>query len=270
MQDGDGMSDPSMVSCHSCKEQFSFTADQARKYCPSCGTRLDKPRAKPPKPGERYLYEPERIFEDPDGISRKECRECGTVIEAEREYCPGCGSRFMLSNSGTFVQAAVEAHYLGGSSALGAPRVGRLTFAQDGVYFDSCSVAVAEVKCVEIGGGQVAKSKIAATVMFGVWGGLAAKGSKDRTEIAVHLLSGQAAFFIIENRSPFVVRARITPALRAAGIPFAEEQADATSSPVASEREPNIVEQLERLADLHDRGFLTDEEVAAAKAKLLE
>lgn len=264
------MSDPILVTCHNCREQLGFVADQAWKYCPSCGTRLDKPRATAPKRGERYLYEPKRVFEDADGVGKKECARCETVVEVEHQYCPRCGARFMPKDSGTFVQTAMEAHYLGGGSALGAPGVGRLTFAQDGVYFDSRKVDVAEVKCVEIGGGQVAKSKIAATVMFGVWGGLAAKGSKDRTEIAVHLVSGQAAFFIIENRSPFVVRARITPALRAAGIPFAEEQAEAMSPPDADGSKPSLVEQLERPADLKDRGFLTDEEVAAAKAKLLE
>lgn len=264
------MSNTVTATCHVCQEQLTYLEADGWKYCPSCGTQINKPRAKAPKRGERYLYEPRRTFEDDDGVEKKECRECSLVVEANREYCPRCGSRFMRDESNAFVQTVIRnAHYLGGSSHLDTPQDGSLAFAQDGVHFEGWKIDATEIKAVELGGGQVAKSKILATVMFGVYGGLAARGAKDRAEIAVHLHSGTAAFFIVDNVSPFQVRARITPALRAASIPFADELGDAHTEASEPTGTDGLVEQLERLAQLHERGFLSDEEVAAAKAKLL-
>jgi DNA-directed RNA polymerase subunit RPC12/RpoP len=253
--------------CRNCQEQLSYAQEDGWKYCPDCGTQLNKPRAKPPQRGERYLYEPKRVFVE-GGSKKKECRECGTTVDGEREYCPKCGSRFILKAE-PFVQSRIPSvQYLGGCSAFGYPREGSLIFAQDGIAFGTGKVAAAEVKAVEIGGGQIAKSRVLPAVMFGVWG-LGAKTAKDRTEVAVHLHTGTAAFFVVDKVSPFQIRARITSALRAANIPFAEDLSEGDTSPDESDRDETLVSQLERLAELHDRGFLSDDEVAAAKAKLL-
>ena len=83
------------------------------------------------------------------------------------------------------------------------------------------------VKSVAVGGGQVAKSRVGATLAFGI-AGLASKGAQDRTEMAIHLTSGEAAFFIVEGESPFEVRAKILPLLREANVPF-ENEIDALS-----------------------------------------
>jgi len=260
-----------VVACGNCGESLSYSSDENWSYCPECGTRLTKSRAKPPKPGERYLYKPRRVFLD-SGVAKKECDSCGTVVAEVRQYCPRCGSRFMPDDSGTFMQVLLgRARYLGGCPALGPVRDGGLTFAQSGVLFGAFKLDIALVKSVDVGGGQVAKSKVAATLAFGVVG-LATKGKKDRTEVAVHLYSGEAAFFAIEKTSPFEVRAKLLPLLRAAGIPLEDEideQAGAPDALADSDAAHGLVAELERLARLHESGFLTAEEVTLAKAKLL-
>ena len=45
--------------------------------------------------------------------------------------------------------------------------------------------------------------------------------------------------------------------------------APAAAAPAAAGQEPSMTDQLNQLADLHRRGVLSDDEFAAAKAKLL-
>ncbi len=49
---------------------------------------------------------------------------------------------------------------------------------------------------------------------------------------------------------------------------YADQQAPAPQAP-ASEASPSMLDQLNQLTALHQQGSLTDEEFAAAKAKLL-
>jgi hypothetical protein len=54
---------------------------------------------------------------------------------------------------------------------------------------------------------------------------------------------------------------------------YAEQEAyepeEEYAPPPAQSAEPGMADQLQQLADLHDSGVLSDEEFAAAKAKLL-
>lgn len=163
------------------------------------------------------------------------------------------------------------AKYLGGCATLGSAREGRLSLSATALFLDHTKLEIALIKSIEVGGGQVAKSKVGATLAFGIVG-LAAKGAQDRTELAVHLRSGEVAFFVIEDKSPFEVRAALLPVLRSAGIPFkdeVEEQAGVPGEGADMIPTHSLADDLAKLAELRSAGFLTDEELAAAKAKLL-
>jgi hypothetical protein len=153
--------------------------------------------------------------------------------------------------------------YLGGCSQLGSARPGRLALSPAAIVFERMQLDMAAVESVELAGGEVAKSRVGATLVFGL-AGLATKGTQDRTEMAVHLRSGESAFFVLEDASPFAVRAKIQPVLKSAGIPFKE----AADEPGPSQPH-SLADELAKLADLHDRGVLTDDELAVAKTKLL-
>jgi len=161
--------------------------------------------------------------------------------------------------------------YLGGCQAFGPACNGRLSFAADAIFLDSMKLDTALVKSVGVGGGQVAKSRVGATLAFGI-AGLASKGTQDRTEMAIHLNSGEAAFFVVEGESPFEVRAKLLPLLREANVPFEDEidaQSGASDAAPASGLTYSLADELMKLAQLHESGVLSDAELAAAKAKLL-
>jgi predicted RNA-binding Zn-ribbon protein involved in translation (DUF1610 family) len=254
-----------IVTCAACGETLSFDDSVQGSYCPWCGTRIEV-GAKPPKPYERRLNKPKRIFEENEAL-KKECVSCGAVVDLKYQYCPRCGARYSYD---TGLDVAIgRATYVGGCSELGEARDGMLVFSPSGVFLDASKLDLASVKSVEIGGGQVTKSKVAATLAFGVLGGLAAKGAKDRVEIAVHLKSGGAAFFVLDNKHAFEIRASLAPLLTMLSIPFADEvdqQAGAAAEPLVT---LSLADELTKLAKLQESGFLTAEEVTAAKAKLL-
>src|SRR5579862_6823099 len=56
-----------------------------------------------------------------------------------------------------------------------------------------------EVQNIDIEGGEVAKSKVGATLAFGIWGGLAAKGAKDRTYVLLKLKDGSEGIWEIDK-----------------------------------------------------------------------
>ena len=60
--------------------------------------------------------------------------------------------------------------YLGGCQAFGSARNGRLSFAADAIFLESMKLDMALVKSVGVGGGQVAKSRVGATLAFGIAG----------------------------------------------------------------------------------------------------
>ena len=190
--------------------------------------------------------------------------DCALLIEDAEKYIEretGAGQTLLLG----------RARYLGGCQAFGTAREGGLSFGADAAVFDSMRLDLALVKSVAVGGGQVAKSRVGATLAFGI-AGLAAKASEDRTEIVIHLDSGDAAFFVIDGVSPFELRAKLLPLLRQAGIPLEDESDEQPGPPDAASGSGlafSLGDELAKLAQLHEKGVLTDAELAAAKAKLL-
>ena len=123
---------------------------------------------------------------------------------------------------------------------------------------------------VSVEGGEVAKSKIAPVLLFGVWGGLAAKGSKNQTVISARHAEGAVGYYLIDDASPYSVRAAIYPMLHAAGVPLHDDLPvilDKTEKTVSSVSDLDA--QLRQLARLRDDGLLTDEEFAIQKTRLL-
>ena len=72
---------------------------------------------------------------------------------------------------------------------------------------------------IEFSGGVATKSKVGATVMFGVAGALGSAGSQDRTEMTVHLKDGSKAYYQILGHSELAVRAQLLPVMSAHGVP---------------------------------------------------
>jgi hypothetical protein len=94
------------------------------------------------------------------------------------------------------------------------------------------------IASIELSGGTAAKSKVGATVMFGLAGALGSAGSQDRTEMTVNLKDGNKAYYQIFGKSELAVRAQLLPVMaQLEGEPAAEEiREDAVDS---SNQEPN-------------------------------
>jgi hypothetical protein len=122
-----------------------------------------------------------------------------------------------------------------------------------------------DVASVEITGDMVAKSKLAATLAFGVLGGVGSKGTKTEVAVIVRLKSGGTAYYVIpdSNDGPSILRAKAGPVLQQAGVPFADD------GPALASAGPDIADQLRKLADMRNEGLLSPEEFERAKAKLL-
>lgn len=162
-------------------------------------------------------------------------------------------------------QALGQAWYIGGHPKLDQERQGILWVDHQGIGISTgktwvARVPLTEIASVDISGGQVAVSKVPAVLLFGVLGGLAAKGSMDQSTLGVKCRDGETAWYVV-NVSPSWLRAKITPFLRRAGVPFQDE----ASVPAASD----LGNQLRDLAALRDEGLLTENEFAVQKAKLL-
>ena len=121
------------------------------------------------------------------------------------------------------------------------------------------------IATIEVTSEQAAKSRAGAVVLFGVLGGLAAKGSVDRATMIVHLKSGEKGYFTIDKQSVASLLGTLEPWMRerviAVGAPQEEPMQTAASDPA---------EQLKKLADLHQSGLLTDEEFAAKRTAIVE
>ena len=164
------------------------------------------------------------------------------------------------------------AKYIGGRPDLGPARSGVLVLTASHLMLGQESlVAMAEVQDIDVGGGLAAQSRLLPALAFGAIGALAAKGVKDRAEVVVYLKTGDAAFFFVDKRTAVEIRAALMPLLRRLGIPFhSEAPVPARSSGEPSEEgSGGLADQLMKLRQLHEAGFLDDAELAAAKAKLL-
>lgn len=200
------------------------------------------------------------------------CLACGNAVNDEATACPQCGAD---PRTGTEVEkpttlATVDlgaAEFLGGGDDWhrGYQGKGELVFTPERVLFDNYEVALmSEVASVEIVGDQQAKSKVGATVLFGVYGGLAAKGAVDRTEIGVHLKSGAVPYFRVLKKNRIQVRAVLGPVLKEAEVPFFDE---VIAQPTQPELSP--MDEIGKAFELFKAGALTEEEFKALKGRLL-
>jgi hypothetical protein len=125
-----------------------------------------------------------------------------------------------------------------------------------------------ECEWIEVDGGEVTKSKAAATVAFGVLGALASKGSKSQAVLAAKLKNGRSAYFELDDITPQAVKANLSGLMSRAGVSLKGESPAAPSGDNAS-TPPSLKERLLELTELRDEGLLTDEEFAEQKARLL-
>jgi hypothetical protein len=172
------------------------------------------------------------------------------------------------------------AHYHGGFSWAQDPRFGELTLDENGVELSAkrrkakvpgatlVKVGIAAIASVEITSQEIAKSRAGAVLLFGVWG-LAAKGARDQGTFLVHLKNGQTGYFTIDGFSESQLRGKISPWLNSMGIPQGVPAKSEIGHINASNPHGSIADELGKLAALRDSGVLTDEEFAAAKAKIL-
>ena len=78
---------------------------------------------------------------------------------------------------------------------------------------------------IELSGGTAAKSKVGATVMFGVAGALGSAGTQDRTEMIVNLRDGTKAYYQIYGKSELALRAQLLPVMAEHGISYLDSDA---------------------------------------------
>lgn len=167
----------------------------------------------------------------------------------------------------------LEADYHGGFAWAPTPASGVLILDQESVkLIDEWKTAFGDrsqtfvqigtsaIESVEVTSQQAAKSRVGAVLVFGVLGGLAARGSEDRGTLLIHLRNGQTGYFTIGGYSESQLLGKLTPWLHALNIRVGSPAAKAPTS---------MVDELAKLAELRSQGVLTDEEFATAKAKLL-
>lgn len=163
--------------------------------------------------------------------------------------------------------------YLGGHSALGKKRQGNLYLTDKEIGIGTFGPSHAalqwfDVASVDVGSEQVGKSKVGATLVFGVFGGLAAKGTKSQGAITVHTKDNQVAYYLVDKVSGLEVRAKITPLLHAVGVPFTDENTQQTTTPSTTQGS-DVTEQLTQLSKLKEQGILTEAEFVAKKKQIL-
>ena len=79
------------------------------------------------------------------------------------------------------------------------------------------------IATIELRGGTAAKSKVGATIMFGVAGALGSADTQDRTEMTVNLKDGHKAFYQIFGKSELAVRAQLLTVLAQHQIPCQDD-----------------------------------------------
>lgn len=163
-----------------------------------------------------------------------------------------------------------KAVYTGGLPEYSQPLRGGLFLSNTAIGLgesgpEKAVVPLTDVASIEIADGTVAKSKVAATLAFGVLGATGSRGTKTELSVVVHLKTGSSAYFLLPD-SPegrLAVRAKIGPLLHAAGIPFTD------GAPAPAGQIPDIADQLRKLATLRDEGVLSPDEFDKAKARFL-
>jgi hypothetical protein len=87
----------------------------------------------------------------------------------------------------------------------------------------SHGIPLSDVASIEVIERQVGKTKVGATLAFGIAGGLAGKSSKMMTDLIVRTKDGQQANWVVHQRGAAWVRGKLGPVLHEAGIPFHDD-----------------------------------------------
>lgn len=168
-----------------------------------------------------------------------------------------------------------NAQYLGGlpDSPNASPAGLVLCLDATGIRLEGWAGVIHWPRCagVTVDGGEVAKRPIAATLAFGVMGAMAAKGTTDRTYLAVRLDDGSSAYFEIDKATPRAMRAAIASLLHTVNVQFLDEVVveRTPTVPVAAEAAFSIPDQIRELGKLRDEGLLAEGEFTQQKLKLL-
>jgi hypothetical protein len=164
-----------------------------------------------------------------------------------------------------------DVQYLGGLPEDTHRWKANCTVNEDGLLSKKGTIPWSQTKGVTIDGGEVAKSKVGATLAFGVMGGLAAKGAMDRAYLAIYRNDGAIAHFQIDKMNPQSLRAQMAPILLKVGVPFLDDQYSTGPSPASHEpaAQVSVADELTKLMQLHEAGGLTDDEFTAMKAKVI-
>lgn len=129
--------------------------------------------------------------------------------------------------------------------------------------------------------GTAAKSRVGATLAFGVLGALASQGAQDVATITINLKDGNAAFYRVEGKSGPMVRASFQPFLVAYSIPCLDDPAagsappqGVSAAPPPATATPSVspigrADELAKLAGLRDQGVISEEEFQSMKQQLL-
>ena len=157
-------------------------------------------------------------------------------------------------------------------------RIGRLILGDDAVTMDRIqdkqmrnlpAIEVCRTRAIaaiEITSEQVAKSKLGAALVFGVLGGVTAKGSQDRATVIVYLKSGEKGYFTISGQSVASLLGTLEPWMRERGITLGSPE----EGPVPAAAPKLIADELAKLAQLRDTGVLSEEEFSDLKSKLIK
>ena len=164
--------------------------------------------------------------------------------------------------------------YHGGFAWAPDPGEGALTFDSQHIELTHrtklvVKVGVPVIESIEITSEQVAKTRIGAVLLFGVLGGLGARGAADRGTLLVHLKDGQTGYFTIGPEwSQSQLLGILAPWYNSLGIPLRRTgQPAPTTQPALSPI--SVADELTKLAGLRDSGILTSEEFETEKARLL-
>jgi hypothetical protein len=161
------------------------------------------------------------------------------------------------------------ATYLGGlPGEVHLTKTGSLYFDSDGIGLGAFSgkmyrVLWADVSGVTYDSEQLKKSRVGKALAFGVFA-LAAKSSKSVAEFTVVKKDGNAVFYQIDNITGHALRAKLNPFLNGIGISCLDDQVPQVAAPAV-----DIAGQIQKLAELHTAGILTDDEFQAKKTDLL-
>jgi hypothetical protein len=190
--------------------------------------------------------------------------------EASRDYAEEVRRIQERELRGGVVTLGHKAHYMGGlpdepGVASGSLWLSETAIGLGDINLASISIPLDEVASVDIADGTVSKSKVGATLAFGVLGATGSRGTKTEVSVVAHLKSGATAYFVIPDAKEgrLAVRAKAGPILQRHRIPFADQLSASESAPI------DIADQLRKLKELRDEGVLSPEEFERAKGKLL-